>query len=227
MVDFLTDEDEYWCKVVSDPWLWCKKTKNNTAAKEKHLWKRCCLVFYWNYSEDVDHQSENLSLWWVLGEDNNNGHENEDVDNLISDVDPLYQFNYPHKKDGYKKCGQAKTMNKVCFLLVCKACCSDSTEECKLTDHKHSKKHTSIPYFQSSLTNPSIVVLNVSDFVQVKVSGVICKEAIENNLLISSLARYKSQWLDLVRLVWMHALFVRDVHRQLVLDSQVDFFHNF
>jgi hypothetical protein len=156
MVDFLAGEDEYWRRVVNDPRLWRERTKNNAAAKEKHLRKRCRLAFYRNHSEDVNHQSKDLSSWNVLGESDDD--VGEDMNALLPDDSPVRQpesEDHIHKKDGCKKCGQAKTMNKACSLRMCKACCIDSTEECKLTDHKCSKKHAPAPYLQSSLTNSS------------------------------------------------------------------------
>jgi hypothetical protein len=52
-------------------------------------------------------------------------------------------------------CKRPKIINKYCKLHVCKACCSESTEECTLTDHKRSKKiGPSKSYEQTSLAHP-------------------------------------------------------------------------
>jgi hypothetical protein len=52
-------------------------------------------------------------------------------------------------------CKRPKIINKYCKLHMCKTCCSESTEECTLTDHKRSKKiRASKSYEQTSLAHP-------------------------------------------------------------------------
>jgi hypothetical protein len=88
-------------------------------------------------------------------------------------------------------CKRIKIINKYCKLHVCKTFCSESTEECTLTDHKRSKKiGATKPYEQTSLANSILPGLleKVQSAISVKKSLYIS----ENQATVSNITPPKS-----------------------------------
>jgi hypothetical protein len=183
MVDFLTSEDEYWCRVVNDPRLWGDKKRNATASQARHQDKRCCLSNYRQCNENAVHESiidlvdlpkrgakeDNIfsdNIKSPLPEISTNkiierlGFTSSDIATKLTGKDCTPTTTSSTAKDESTRkqlcpgCKCAKIINKYCKLHVCKSCCCDSTAKCTLIDHKHSKKIGAVkPYEQTSLAN--------------------------------------------------------------------------
>lgn len=171
MVDFLAEEDEYWCRLRNDPRSWTEKQKGTAAAKERHLKKRRRLSHYLDPNTTVRRPSVSLTLSELEDED-------EDEDDDVGDYTPqepptppgLFDVADTRQGDsltnadndsnepivyGRKRlcptCNRSKIINKDCSLMVCKECCSESTQCCRVTHHKRSKPGAVKPYLQTSL----------------------------------------------------------------------------
>jgi hypothetical protein len=153
MVDFLAQEDQYWCRVIDDPKSWSDKKQQTANAKERHLQKRRRLSHYRDRSQDHDRRSESCNVWDLDSE------YTEESDENLGDKFVTVDLG---RKQTCKQCGHAKVVNKSCSLQVCKSCCSDSTQECRLTDHKRSKKlGMSKPYLDNLLDDSAQVLPGV------------------------------------------------------------------
>jgi hypothetical protein len=183
MVDFLAGEDEYWCRVVNDLRLWGDKKRDATASQVRHQDKRRRLSNYRQCNENTVHKSisdlvdlptRDAREDNVFSDDAKSPlHEisTEEIIERLGFISPdiaakLTGKDYTPttassttKDESTRKqpcpgCKRTKMINKYCKLHVCKTCCSESTAECTLTDHKRSKKiGAAKPYEQTSLAN--------------------------------------------------------------------------
>lgn len=158
MVEFLVQEDEYWCRLANDPKSWSAKKRETEQAKARHLKKRRRLSFFRDRTKDHDRDSEPCNVWDLDVEDGEDSDEGI-LDHVVVGVTPNLNLEERGRRQACKQCGKLKIVNKSCSLRVCKTCCSDSPQECKLTDHKRSKNLGARKPYLQTLSDDSLPVL--------------------------------------------------------------------
>ncbi len=152
MVDWLKDEDDYHCATYSDPKLWHERETTAAAAQQRHK-KRRLASQYSDRSKDSSRHSMSSPVFGLINANSNN----EGSDGII-DLVSATPTCAPDNKDANDRqqpcpgCGQSKIINKECSLHLCKKCCSNSSQHCKLTAHMRTKTiGAPKPYLETSL----------------------------------------------------------------------------
>jgi hypothetical protein len=168
LVDFLAGEDNYWQEVIETPHLWGAKKKQIEVAKLHHLNKRRHLAYYIERDTDSERVggTQDIDITSLLEdfENSNNGEDGSDSDHVVNCADALSpqpqpkvaQPAPPTTSNGTnKKFMQCPTCKKIkaspeCSFGLCKSCCSQVPERCKILYHQRDKKSTRGAYVPST-----------------------------------------------------------------------------
>jgi hypothetical protein len=63
MVEFLTQEDEFWNRRIHNPCLWAEKKNQFETSRERHHEKRRRLSYYYERKNRTNHSSQSLILF--------------------------------------------------------------------------------------------------------------------------------------------------------------------
>jgi hypothetical protein len=168
LVDFLAGEDNYWQEVIETPHLWGAKKKQVEAAKLHHLNKCRRLAHYMERGTNSERVggTQGIDITSLLEdfENSNDGENGSDSNNVVNCADALPPQPQPKvarptppttSNGTNKKFMQCPTSKKIkappeCSFGLCKSCCFQVPEKCKISYHQHDKKSTRGAYVLST-----------------------------------------------------------------------------
>jgi hypothetical protein len=183
LVDFLAGEDNYWQEVMETPHLWGAKKKQVEAAKLRHLNKRHRLAHYMERGIDPERvgSTQGIDIISLLEdfENSNDGEDSGDSDDAVDCVNtlpPQPQLKVARPAPSIasstnKKFAQCTTCKRIkappeCSFGLCKSCCSQVPERCKMSYHQRDKKSTRgayVPSTDNTTTNLKLVEEAISN----------------------------------------------------------------